>query len=137
MAIPLITKSDIINTLSNTIPRVSPRIEISDEFPSEETIIRYGIFIDDVYTSDKTSFTLGVQTGGSIYTVTDEFQILYVGIQNDVNTNNITQAIQNLSSDQVLMNGYHEVDFSQDVVIGNRSEKRTYNFSLKRIEFLT
>ena len=137
MALPLISKSDIINTLSNTIPKVSPRIEISDEFPSEETIIRYGIFVDDVFTTDKTPFKLGVQYGGSVYSITDEFVILYVGIQNDVNTNSITQAIQNLSNNIVLLDGYHEVDFTQDVVIGNRSEKRTYTFTLKRIEFLT
>jgi hypothetical protein len=137
MALPLISKSDIINTLSNTIPKVSPRIEISDEFPSEENIIRYGVFVDDVFTTDKSPVKLGVQYGGSVYSVTDEFMILFVGIQNDVNTNSVTQAIQDLSSNIVLLNGYHEVDFTQDVVIGNRSEKRTYTFTLKRIEFLT
>lgn len=137
MALPLINKNDIINVLANTIPITTPRIEISDEYPSDDAIIRYGVFVDDVTSEDKSPYQLGVQYGGSIYIVTDAFQILYVGIQNDVNTNSITDAIQNLSSNLTLMNGYHEIDFVQDVVIGNRSEKRTYTFTLKRLEFLT
>jgi hypothetical protein len=134
MALPLIDKNDIINVLSNTIPRLSPRIEISDEYPSDDTIIRYGVFVDDVSTVDKTPYQLGVQRCGSIYTVTDEFEILYVSIQNDINTANVTNAIQNLSSNGNLMNGYHEVDFTQSIELGNRSEKRTYTFTLRRIE---
>lgn len=137
MAIPLISKNDIINVLTNTIPTVTPRIEISDEYPSDDTIIRYGVFVDDIATTDKTPFQLGVQYGGSIYTVTDTFMVLYVGIQNDINANSITNAIQNLSSNLTLMNGYHEMDFTSDMVIGNRSTKSTYTFTLKRLEFLT
>ena len=137
MALPLINKNSIINALRATIPTVTPRIEISDEYPSDDTIVRYGVFVDDVSTIDKTPYQLGVQYGGSIYTVTDSFAILYVGIQNDIRTDSITNAIQNLSSNLVLMNGYHEIDFTQDMVIGNRSEKRTYTFTLKRLEFLT
>ena len=137
MALPLINKNSIINALRATIPTVTPRIEISDEYPSDDTIVRYGVFVDDVSTIDKTPYQLGVQYGGSIYTVTDSFAILYVGIQNDIRTDSITNAIQNLSSNLVLMNGYHEIDFTQDMVIGNRSEKRTYTFTMKRLEFLT
>ena len=137
MSLPLISKSNLITALTNTIPTVTPRIEISDEFPSDDAIIRYGVFVDDVSTVDKTPYQLGVQYGGSIYTVTDTFVVLYVGIQNDINTDSICNAIQNLSSNLTLMNGYHEMDFTQDMVIGNRSEKRTYTFTLKRLEFLT
>lgn len=137
MALPLINKNSIINVLRATIPTVTPRIEISDEYPSDDTIVRYGIFVDDVSTTDKTPYQLGVQYGGSIYTVTDTFGVLYVGIQNDIRTDSICNAIQNLSSNLTLINGYHEIDFTQDMVIGNRSEKRTYTFTLKRLEFLT
>ena len=137
MALPLINKNSIINALRATIPTVTPRIEISDEYPSDDTIIRYGIFVDDVSVIDKTPYQLGVQYGGSIYTVTDSFVVLYVGIQNDIRTDSIVNAIQNLSSNLVLMNGYHEMDYTLDMVIGNRSEKRTYTFTLKRLEFLT
>lgn len=137
MALPLINKNSLITVLRNTIPVVTPRIEISDEFPSDDGIIRYGVFVDDVSTTDKTPYQLGVQYGGSIYTVTDTFAVLYVGIQNDINTDSICNAIQNLSSNLALMNGYHEMDFTQDMVIGNRAEKRTYTFTLKRLEFLT
>ena len=137
MALPLITKDSIINALANTIPVVSPRIEISDEFPNDDNMIRYGVFVNSVNTIDKTPYKLGVQYGGSIYTVTDEVEVIYISYQEDNNINAVTNAIQNLSSNIQLINGYHEVDFTQDVELGNRSQKRTYTFTLKRLEFLT
>lgn len=137
MALPLINNNDVIQVLENTIAKTTPRIEISNEYPSDDTIIRYGIFVSDVSTVDKTPYQLGAQYSGSIYTVTDTFEVLYVSIQNDKNTNDVTNAIQNLSSNLQLLDGYHEMDFVQDVVLGNRSEKRTYTFTLKRLEFVT
>lgn len=137
MALPLINNNDVIQVLENTITKTTPRIEISNEYPSDDTIIRYGIFVSDVSTVDKTPYQLGAQYSGSIYTVTDTFEVLYVSIQNDKNTNDVTNAIQNLSSNLQLLDGYHEMDFVQDVVLGNRSEKRTYTFTLKRLEFVT
>lgn len=137
MALPLIDKEDVINSLANTIPVTTPRIEISDQYPSDTDMIRYGVFVDDVHTVDKTPYQLGVQYCGSIYTVTDELSVLYVGYQDDQQTANITNAIQNLSSNLTLMNGYHEMSFTQDMEITNRAEKHTYTFTLRRLEFLT
>ena len=137
MATPLINKSDIVNSLANTIPVTNPVIEISDEYPNDDAMIRYGIFVSDVSTIDKAPYQIGVQYGGSIYTVTDEFEVLYVSYQDDINVDGVTNAIQNLSGNLTLMNGYHEMDFTQDVVLGQRAEKRTYTFTMKRLEFLT
>ena len=137
MAQPLIDKQDIINVLANTVPVTTPRIEINNEYPSNDDVIRYGIFVDDVETQEKSPYQLGVQYSGSIYTVTDTFNVLYVSIQNDNEGSNVTNAIQNLSSNLSLMNGYHEMDYTHDMEIGNRSEKHTFVFTLKRLEFLT
>jgi hypothetical protein len=40
-----------------------------------------------------------------------------------------------MSADAAFFNGYYEVTFTQDIVIGNRSERRTYTFNLKRLNF--
>ena len=136
MAQPLVDRNEIIATLLATIPKTNPRIEVSGIYPSDDSVVSYGIFVSDVSTVDKTPYQLGVQYCGSIYTVTDEVQVLYVSYQDDKNVPQVTNSIQNLSSDLTLMNGYHEMDFTQGVVLGTRSEKRTYTFSLKRLEFL-
>ena len=136
MALPLINREQVIATLLATIPKTNPRIEVSGIYPSDDAIVSYGLYVSDVSTVDKTPYQLGVQHCGSIYTVTDEVQVLYVSYQDDKHVPAITNSIQNLSSNLTLMNGYHEMDFTQDVVLGNNSEKRTYTFSLKRLEFL-
>lgn len=136
MALPLVDRDQIIATLLATIPKTNPRIEVSGVYPSDDAIVSYGLYVSDVSTVDKTPYQLGVQHCGSIYTVTDEVQVLYVSYQDDKNVPQVTNSIQNLSSDLTLMNGYHEMDFTQDVVLGSNAEKRTYTFSLKRLEFL-
>lgn len=136
MALPLITKQDVIDTLLATIPKYNPRIEVSGIYPSDDAVVAYGVYVEDPHTVDKTPYQLGVQYCGSVYSVTDELTILYVGYQNDEKSDSVLNAIQNLSSDLILMNGYHEMDFTQDTVIGNKSEKHTYTFTLRRLEFL-
>jgi len=136
MAQPLIDRDQVIAKLLTTIPKTNPRIEVSDEYPSDDAIVGYGLFVSDVSTVNKTPYKLGVQYGGSIYVATDELQILYISYQSDKYVPEVTNAIQNLSSDLTLMNGYHEMDYTQDVILGQRAEKRTYTFSLKRLEFI-
>jgi len=136
MAQPLISRDQVIARLLATIPKTNPRIEVSDEYPSDDAIVGYGLFVSDVSTVDKSPYKLGVQYGGAIYVATDELQILYVSYQSDKYVPEVTDAIQNLSSDLTLMNGYHEMDYTQDVILGQRAEKRTYTFSLKRLEFI-
>ncbi|MFY8212570.1 MAG: hypothetical protein ACOVLB_07905 [Candidatus Nanopelagicus sp.] len=136
MALPLVSKTDILSELFLTIPKSIPRVEISGIFPSDDGIIPYGLYVDDVTTDDKSPVSLGVQYSGSIYVCSDVFTVIFVSFQDDEKSPAIQNAIQNLSSNLVLMNGYHEMDFARTVVIGNKSEKHTYRFTLKRLEFL-
>lgn len=137
MAMPLITSQDIINVLESTVPSTSPVIEVSDQFPNDLDQIRYGVFVKRVVTVDKAPYQLGVQYGGAIYIATDSFDVLFISYQDDDVSTNVQNAIQNLSSNLSLMNGYHEIDYTHDFELGNRSEKHTYTFTLKRLEFLT
>lgn len=136
MSLPLITRADVMAVLNATIPKTTPRTELSDVYPNDDAVVAYGVYVGDLDTVDKTPYQLGVQYCGSIYTVTDELVILYVAYQNDSKANPILNAIQNLSSNLILMNGYHEMSFSHDTELGNRSEKHTYTFTLRRLEFL-
>jgi len=61
--------------------------------------------------------------------------ILFVSVQDDPKWFYIERRIQDMSADSSFFNGYFEVNFTQDIVIGNRSEKRTYTFNLKRLNF--
>lgn len=136
MALPLITKQDVVDTLLATIPKYTPRVEISGIYPSDDTNVSYGVYVDDPVTVDKSPYQLGVQYCGSVYTCTDSFAVLYVSYQDDDKSESVQNAIQNLASDLILMNGYHEMSFTRDIVIGNKSEKHTYTFTLRRLEFL-
>jgi len=133
--IPLITKPQIIAYMKELCDNLVPIVEVSGIYPSADDIVPYGIYIDDVSTSSREVYQLGVQNCGSIYTMTDQFNILFVSIQDDPKWIFIEQRIQDMSADSAFFSGYHEVTFTQSVVIGNRSEKRTYIFNLKRLNF--
>lgn len=133
--VPLITKANIISYLKVVTDTLVPIVEVSGIYPSTDDIVPYGIYVDDVSTINREVYQLGIQSCGSIYTMTDNFQILFVSIQDDPKWIYIEKRIQDMSADSSFFNGYYEVTFTQDVVIGNRSEKRTYTFNLKRLNF--
>lgn len=133
--IPLITKPQIIAYLRELCNTLVPIVEVSGIYPSADDIVPYGIYVDDVATKSRDVYQLGVQKCGSIYTMTDSFNILFVSVQDDPKWLFIEQHIQSMAADSEFFNGYHEVTFTQDIVIGNRSEKRTYVFNLKRLNF--
>jgi hypothetical protein len=133
--IPLIVKQNIIDYIKVVTDTLVPIVEVSGQYPSEDTIVPYGIYVDDVATISREVNQLGVTRCGSIYTMTDQFQILFVSVQDDPKWIFIEQRIQDMSADAAFFNGYYEVTFTQDIVIGNRSEKRTYTFDLKRLNF--
>jgi hypothetical protein len=132
---PLITKPQIIAYMRKLCDTLVPIVEVSGIYPRTDEIVPYGIYVDDVSTVSRDTYQLGVQKCGSIYTMTDQFMILFVSIQDDPKWIFIEQRIQDMSADSEFFNGYHEVNFTQDIVIGNRSEKRTYTFNLKRLNF--
>lgn len=133
--VPLITKANIIDYIKEVADTLVPIVEVSGIYPSADDIVPYGVYVDDVSTISREVYQLGTQPCGSIYTMTDQFQILFVSIQDDPKWIFIEERIQDMSADSAFFNGYFEVTFTQDVVIGNRSEKRTYTFDLKRLNF--
>jgi hypothetical protein len=133
--VPLIVKQNIIDYLKVVTNTLVPIVEVTGTFPNVDDIVPYGIYVDDVSTINREVYQLGTQPCGSIYTMTDQFTILFVSIQDDPKWIFIEERIQNMSADSSFFNGYFEVTFTQDIVIGNRSEKRTYTFNLKRLNF--
>jgi hypothetical protein len=133
---PLIVKQNIIDYLKVVTDTLVPIVEVSGIYPSVDDIVPYGIYVDDVSTVSRETYQLGVQTCGTIYTMTDQFQILFVSVQDDPKWIFVEERIQGMSADSTFFNGYFEILFSQNVVIGNKSEKRTYTFNLKRLNFM-
>ena len=133
--VPLIVKQNIIDYINVVARNLVPVVEVSGIYPATDDIVPYGIYVDDVSTISREVNQLGVTRCGSVYTMTDQFQILFVSVQNDPKWIFIEKRIQDMSADAAFFNGYYEVTFTQDIVIGNRSEKRTYTFDLKRLNF--
>jgi hypothetical protein len=133
--VPLITKQNIIDYLKVVTDTLVPIVEVSPIYPSADDIVAYGIYVDDVSTISRDIYQLGITKCGGIYTMTDQFQILFVSFQDDPKWIFIEDRIQKLSADSDFFSGYTSVTFTQDVVIGNRSEKRTYTFDLQRLNF--
>jgi len=133
--VPLLVKQNIIDYLKVVTDNLVPIVEVSGTYPSTDDVVPYGIYVDDVSTVSREVNQLGVQPCGSVYTMTDEFNILFVSIQDDPKWIYVEERIQNMSADSQFFDGYFEVTFTQDIVIGNRSEKRTYTFNIKRLNF--
>jgi hypothetical protein len=133
--VPLIVKQNIIDYIKVVADNLIPIVEVSGVYPAADDIVSYGVYVDDVSTISREVNQLGITRCGSIYTMTDQFSILFVSIQDDPKWIFIEERIQGMSADAAFFNGYYEVTFTQNVVIGNRSEKRTYTFNLKRLNF--
>ncbi len=133
--IPLIVKQNIIDYIKVVADTLVPIVEVTGIYPAADDIVPYGIYVDDVSTISREVNQLGVTRCGSIYTMTDQFNVLFVSTQNDPKWIFLEERIQNMAADAAFFNGYYEVTFTQNVVIGNRSEKRTYIFNLKRLNF--
>lgn len=131
MAAPLITTEDVVTYLKGMVTGV----EVFDEFPSDMRNVRHGIYVDDPATSERLPYRLGVQNEGHIYTVVDSFRLYVVTFQGDKKKDEIVEAVTSIVRDNVLLDGYHERDFTMEQEYLNRAEYRTYDFELKRIEF--
>ena len=133
--VPLIVKQNIIDYIKVVADTLVPIVEVSGVYPATDDIVPYGIYVDDVSTISREVNQNGVTRCGTIYTMTDQFNVLFVSIQDDPKWIFIEERIQSMAADAGFFNGYYEVTFTQDIVIGNRSEKRTYVFNLKRLNF--
>jgi len=134
MAMPYVTQDQIVVYLRERAPQ-SPVIEVFETYPKDDSITPYGVYVKDVNTETREPYRLGVTYGGSIYTETDTFQVVFISFQNDPQSYQMREVIENMAANVVFFDGYHEVDFTKDIEIGNRSEKYTYSYSVKRLEF--
>jgi hypothetical protein len=132
MAAPLISAAKVISALKRSAPK---GIEFFDEFPSDMKNVRHGVYVNDPTPQERTPYRLGVQDNAHIYTMIENMIIIQVSFQGDKNKQAVSLAIQGLVEDNLLMDGYHERDYTMDQTYQNRAEYRTYNFDLKRIEF--
>lgn len=137
---PLIDTQAIIDALFLTIPK-SWNIPIFGDFPSDNEIVRYGIYVSDVHTVERSVNQLGVQYCGSIYNAVDSFNVTYISYQDDPYNTQVNAIIANLVTDSVdgvqLMDGYFERTFTQDLIYGPQAERHVWTFQMKRLEFNT
>lgn len=138
---PLVDSSEIIEALRLCIPD-NWNVPIYDEFPSDESKVRYGLYVSNVHTSGRTVNQLGVQYCGAYYNADDSFEIIYVSFQQDPYEQDIVNIISNLVTYQVdgaqLFDGYFSRTYSLESEYGpTRAEVFTWNFILTRLEFNT
>lgn len=137
MSMPLVSKAQIVAHLRLVGDELEPIVEVSDIYPSVDDIVKYGVYVEDVHYVTRDIDQNAVSFCGKIYNATDSFNVLFVSFQNDPNAPAIEEAIQGMVVDLPMFDGYHEITFSQVNEIGNRSEKKTYTFNLKRLDFNT
>lgn len=121
-----------MRTTCNTL---IPIVEVSGIYPSSDDVVSYGVYVRNVSPISREVNQGGVTSKGQVYTVTDQFDILYVSYQNDPQSIFVLGTINDLAANKTLLDGYYEVTFSKSEVIGNRSEKHTYTFNCKRLDF--
>jgi hypothetical protein len=110
-------------------------VEVSGIYPSSDDVVPYGVYVRDTHPVSREVNINGVTPCGQIYAVTDQFEILYVSFQDDPQSIFVLGTINDLAADRQFFSGYYEITYSKTEVIGNRSEKHTYTFSLKRLDF--
>lgn len=131
----LVTKQDVYEYLYNICKELNPPVDVITTYPSVGDQVGYGVYINGVNTVERAPYKLGLQKCGSIYTVTDNFYVMFVSFQNDPNALAVTEAIMTMVEDSALWNGYHEVDFTNSITFGARNKIRVYTISAKRVNF--
>jgi hypothetical protein len=132
---PFVSKEALVEYMRLTCDTLTPIVEVSGIYPSNDDVVPFGVYVRDCHPISREVYQLGTTVCGSIYTVTDQFEILYVSFQDDPQGIFVLGAINDLAADSEFFDGYYEVTFSKTEVIGNRSEKHTYTFNLKRLDF--
>lgn len=138
---PLTNTSEIIAALRLSIPN-EWNVPIYDEFPSDESKVRYGLYVSTLHTSGRTVNQLGVQYCGAYYNAEDTFDVIYVSYQQDPYEQDIVAIVSNLVSYEIdgaqLFDGYFSRTYTLESTFGpTRAEIFTWNFSLTRLEFNT
>ena len=79
---PLITTKEIIDVLRLTIPS-KWNVPIYDDFPSDSDVVRYGVYVSDVHTVERSVNQLAITYCGYIYNAVDQFSVTYISFQDD------------------------------------------------------
>ena len=139
---PTVTGEEIVSVLRRDIPKAWS-IPVYDEYPSEAEVVRYGIYVSDVHTTERNPHQLGVQYCATIYHAYDSFNVAYISYQDDPYNVQVNAIIANLvialrDNGQQLFDGYFERDFDQVRTYGpTQAERHTWTFRLLRLEFNT
>lgn len=131
MAQPLVTSEQV----AEYFRKLKTGFEVFTEYAVNKEVNRHGIYINDPSASNRVPYKLALTYGGNIYEVTDQMFIVLVTFQDDVSKDRAVAAITNIVNDNVLLDGYHERDYTMDQSYLNRAEYRTFSFNLTRLEF--
>lgn len=138
---PLVNDTEITAALRLFIPR-EWNIPIYDEFPSDESKVRYGLYVSTVNTTSRSVNQLGVQFCGAYYNAVDNFEVIYVSFQKDPYEISVVDIVNNLVTYQIdgvqLFDGYFSRTYNMTSEYGpTRAEVYTWVFDLTRLEFNT
>ena len=139
---PYITSKEVYIMLKSYIPKEwDVPVFSNTDWASDTDIVRYGIYVSDIVTTNRVPNQLGVTTGSNIYNATDEFYIAYVSFQQDPNLGRVRDMVNNLVTDYYpgtdvpFLNGYFERDYQEVLNYGTQRERYTWTFKLTRLEF--
>ena len=139
---PYITGEQVYTMLKKYIPKSwSVPIFSNTDYASDTDIVRYGIYVSDIVTTNRVPNQLGVTTGSSIYNATDTFYIAYISFQQDPNLIRVRDMVNNLVTDNYpgtdvpFMNGYFQRNYAEELNYGTQRQRYTWTFELTRLEF--
>lgn len=132
---PKITKEELISYMNEVCAKLTPVVEVSGVYPSNDDVVPFGVYVRDCHPISREVNQLGTTVCGSVYTVTDQFEILYVSFQDDPQSLIVLGHVNDLAADSQFFDGYYEVTFAKSETLGNRSEKHTYTFNMKRLDY--
>ena len=139
---PLTTRQQILDVLRRDIVNVVD-VPIYDEFPSDSSKVRYGLYVDAPDTTSRSVNQLAVQYCGYIYEEVDTFNVLFVSYQDDPYARTVNAIVRNILTSvkddgTQLFDGYFSRTFDQTFEYGpTRAEIYTWVFSLTRLDFNT
>jgi hypothetical protein len=139
---PFTTRQQILEVLRRDIINVVD-VPIYDEYPSDSSKVRYGLYVTAPDTVSRSVNQLAVQYAGYIYEEVDEFDVLFVSFQEDPLAPTVNAIVRNILTSvkddgTQLFDGYFSRTFDQTFEYGpTRAEIYTWVFSLTRLDFNT
>jgi hypothetical protein len=122
---PKVTKKQIIDYLKSK----KLGVEIFDEYPTDKTNVRHGIYVSNPMVQSTTVFLQS--TCGSMYEIKEEVDVLFVSIQDDLRLEPAADAITDIPI-STIADSFVDIIFTTDREYLNRAEYRSYKFELTR-----